>query len=106
MIARLDLCLHETLANIIDHGSAESTPICLQLDVEQDQSATVSVSHIGVAFDPLANPLKPPPKTLADAEPGGLGLHMIRKFSDSQSYRYNKGNNQFTFSVYWDKSNG
>lgn len=108
-IGRLDLCLNEALANIINHGGtrAPPSPIHLHLEVcrEQDTGvAIVTISDSGTPFDPLTAPLKPMPKTLADVEPGGLGLMMIRKFSDHQRYRYSEGCNQLTFGVRWNET--
>ena len=105
-INRLELCLNEVLANVMAYGGATalSYPICLHLDVRRDQTtsaASVTVSDAGVAFDPLSVPPKPRPKALAEAEPGGLGLHMIRNIADNLSYRYSDGRNQLTFGVRW-----
>lgn len=61
----------------------------------------MTVSDSGVAFDPLAYEQKPGSQTLSEAEPGGLGLVMMRGFSDSMSYRYSEGRNQLTFRVFW-----
>lgn len=105
-INRLDHCLNEALANIITHGGATALafPIRLHLDVCHVQNiseATVTVSDSGAAFDPVAAPLKSQPVTLAETEPGGLGLLMIRNFADKLNYRYNDGRNHLTFSVRW-----
>jgi anti-sigma regulatory factor (Ser/Thr protein kinase) len=49
----------------------------------------------------LAVVLKPRSQTLAEVEPGGLGLTLIRTYSDKLSYRYNEGCNQLKFSTRW-----
>lgn len=105
-IRRLDLCLNEALANIIAHGgpAARSSPVqlvfrvCRHADINE---VALTVSDSGAAFDPLAHQSGPRPQTLAEAEPGGLGLIMMRNFSDALSYRYSEGRNQLTFSVRW-----
>lgn len=108
-IDRLDLCLNEALANVIDHGGAatQSFPIRLHLDIAHHNQitneATVTISDSGAPFDPLAALPKSRPKSLAEAEPGGLGLMMIRNFSDSLRYLYGEGRNQLSFSVRWSK---
>ncbi len=108
-IGRLDLCLNEALANVISHGGAPAQlfPIRLHLDVHRNQissEAIVTISDSGTPFNPLAVRPKPAPKSLAEAEPGGLGILMIRKLSDNQSYRYSNGSNQLIFSVRWPKN--
>jgi anti-sigma regulatory factor (Ser/Thr protein kinase) len=105
-IGRLNTCLNEVLANIITHagGDAGSVQIDLQFDVRHrpdTSEATVTVADSGAPFDPLSFPLKPVPRSLAEAEPGGLGLPMIRHNSDSLDYHYRDGQNCLKFSARW-----
>jgi anti-sigma regulatory factor (Ser/Thr protein kinase) len=105
---RLDLCVTEALANVIAHGGAGagSRPICLRLDVRRGASggeASVTVSDGGTAFDPLTAPPKARPRTLAEAEPGGQGLPMLRQFSDALDYSYSEGQNHLTIHVRWNQ---
>lgn len=105
-IERLDICLNETLANIIMHGGDEAlvAPVLLHLDVRRDgraAEATLTVSDSGTAFDPLAAATGRPPATLSEAEPGGLGLTMIRSAADTLDYRYSEGRNRLSIGVSW-----
>lgn len=105
-IQRLDLCLNEVMANIMTHGGplALSAPVQLQVQVRGRPTAgevVLTVSDAGVEFDPLAFHSKPRPKTLSEAEPGGLGLTMMHNFSDNLGYRYSEGRNQTVFTVRW-----
>jgi serine/threonine-protein kinase RsbW len=105
-IHRLDLCLNEALANTLSHGSPAfpRSQVHLLVDVQRDGeagAASVTVSDAGPAFDMTQAGAKPRPKTLADAEPGGLGLLMIRSFSDHLDYRFVDGRNVLTFTVRW-----
>ena len=107
-LSRLDLCMTEALANVIEHGRAGTpgSPIQLCLDVRRSGSrgeATVTVSDAGVRYDPLAAPLAPRPRTLAEAEPGGLGLIMLRQFADTLEYVYSEGRNHLTIRVRWSE---
>jgi serine/threonine-protein kinase RsbW len=107
-VRRLDHCLDEALANVVAHGgpAARASPVTVNLEVRRSRDggvAAVTVSDSGVAFDPLpvlAMP-KSGPASLADAMPGGLGLTMIRSYSDSVGYRHSDGRNHLTFSVRW-----
>ena len=106
MIARLDLCLHEVLANIVIHGAGVTPQSRIDIHFRHhrgDRSigAEVMVSHTGPAFDPLGVELPPRPTTLSEAEPGGLGLVMIRSFADDLSYQYIDGCNKLAFRVAW-----
>ncbi len=105
-IARLDVCLNEALANILAHGNhaAVSAPVMLYLAVRGERPANeaiVTVSDAGAAFDPLGVLPRARPKSLAEVQPGGLGLQMIRNSADFLNYRYSEGRNQLSFGVRW-----
>ena len=103
---QLALCLHEVLVNIFMHGgaSALAEPIGVALEFRADVDgiqASVTVTDAGKAFDPRSVPEKAPPRTLVEAQPGGMGLVMIRHCADWLNYRHEGGRNHFTFSVRW-----
>lgn len=105
-LMRLDHCLDEVLANIIAHGGAAACAVPITLDIQilchnGEGRATLIVSDGGVEFNPLA--VVPPsrPTNLAEAEPGGLGLLMLRKNSDQLSYSYCQGRNRLSIAVFW-----
>ena len=108
MVARLDQCLDEALANIIAYGgpSARASPIDLSLRIHREadhDTAALTVSDAGAPFNPLSTTLQASgrPAGLAEVEPGGLGLVMIRAFSDTQAYHFDRGRNLLTFAVSW-----
>jgi len=110
-IVRLDHCLDEALANVIAHGgpTALASPVRLQFSVRRSQdicTAELSVADAGVPFDASAGPpgSTPRPASLAEAKPEGLGLLMIRKFSDELSYRRSEGHNHLTITVSWTEA--
>jgi anti-sigma regulatory factor (Ser/Thr protein kinase) len=107
-IGRLDVCLNEALANIFTHGGEMiSAPVLLRLEVRHEEgvhAAAVTVSDAGHAFDPFSIALAPRPENLAEARPGGLGLVMIRSFSDDLGYRHVDGRNELTFGVRWSEA--
>jgi anti-sigma regulatory factor (Ser/Thr protein kinase) len=106
-VVRLDHCLDEALANVIRHGgpTAVSSPVHLQFAVRRGHgacTAELSVSDAGVAFDPSTfRAAAPRPASLVDATPGGLGLLLIRNFSDELGYCRSQGRNHLTITVSW-----
>jgi anti-sigma regulatory factor (Ser/Thr protein kinase) len=107
-ILRLDLCLNEALANVTSHGHPEPEPIHLSLDTTCDGQtceASVTVSDAGSAFDASSAAEKTRPASLAEAEPGGLGLVMLRSFSDRLNYHLSAGRNHLSFTVRWTLAN-
>lgn len=108
-IFRLDLCLNEALANIIAHGGATvaTEPVLLELRTQSGKeyfAAALTVSDAGSAYNPLTTSPPPAPLTLEEATPGGLGLTMLRHFSDDLSYSYLTGRNHLTITVRWSRS--
>ena len=104
---RLELCLNEALANVINHGggSALAASIVLSLEVvpvQDGAEVSVTVSDTGAEFNPLSVPQKTTSPTLDETSPGGLGLVMIRRCADRLDYRREGGRNHFTFGVRWD----
>ena len=107
-VERLELALHEVLANVLAHGgsAARSEPICIFIDVCEKGTtaeARIRVTDAGIPFDPTSAPAHIPAKTLAEAPLGGLGLPLIRHRSDSMSYRREGGRNHFVFGARWRK---
>lgn len=103
-IARLDICLHEALANLIDHaGLPADSEVRLALDV-QDASATLTVLDAGKPFDPTEAAAPARPLTLEATVPGGLGLVMIRTNSDALQYSRRDGCNRLSMCVRWTVS--
>jgi anti-sigma regulatory factor (Ser/Thr protein kinase) len=105
---RLELCLNEVLANLIDHGGADACSIPVQLSLEvADQGdrrcATLTIIDAGEAFDPLSFNRGPLPRFLEEAEPGGLGLLLVHRFMDERSYARTGGRNVLKLGIHWSK---
>lgn len=103
---RLELCLNEVLANLIDHGQVDSqaAPVVLALQVSETDGtgmATLTVIDACAPFDPLLHQSGLPPRTLQEAEPGGLGLLLLKRFSDDVRYRRVDDRNELKLSVFW-----
>lgn len=95
---RMDICLNEALANILFHGGLhkDSPPIEITLHyrIEPRQGfVSLTLSDSGLAFDVTSQQTTPRPESLDEAEPGGLGVLMIRQYCDSLEYRYDNGRN-------------
>lgn len=103
---RLDVCLNEALANVLAHGgrAARVNPIRLDLSLRQMQdagSARMTLCAAGVEFDPNSHRQKPVPQTLEEAEPGGLGILMMRTYADDIEYRRLGEQNCTSFVIRW-----
>src|SRR6478672_11787803 len=110
-VVRLDHCLDEALANVISHGGpdAMSATVVLQLAVHRGRgicTAELLIVDHGLPFDPSLLPGAPMPRpaSLAEASIGGLGLAMIRSFSDDLRYRRSDDCNHLTIGVSWTET--
>lgn len=100
-IARLDLCLHEALANVIDHGGLTAADAVRLRLRAHDGSATLTLEDGGTPYDPTRAAAPARPLTLADTEPGGLGLVMLRSQADRLDYAHRDGRNHLHITVRW-----
>lgn len=106
-VRRLDQCLDELLANIVHHGGPQAAASDVRLKLEvgeidaQKREAILTVEDGGPPFNPLMHQTKALPEDLLDAEPGGLGIMMVRQFSDRLDYLYENHRNRLDVTVGW-----
>lgn len=103
---RLDICLNEVMANIVSHGGTgvKSHPLRLELvfrEFDSSPAADLTISDAGVVFDPTVTRLRPLSASLEEAQPGGLGIIMLRDNADALDYQHINGLNRLTISVRW-----
>jgi len=108
IVARLDLCLNEVIANCVTHGGPQvmDAPLDLQLSLAASHTqvlVTLSVADSGRAFDPSSAAPKARAARLADATPGGLGLVMMRENASRLAYRRTGGRNHIDILFQFDK---
>ena len=106
---RLDHCLDEALANVIAHAgpAARASPVELELVVRRNGgacAAELTLLYEGVPFDPSGHEPVSRPANLAEAQLGGLGLLMLRQFSDAIDYGRQAGRNQLRITVTWTEA--
>lgn len=86
---RLELVLVETVTNIVEHGTVDDDE-CSAIEVQAARSGSsivVQVEDDGPPFDPTEAPVHRQPASLAEAPVGGLGLHLIRSYTEDWEYR-------------------
>lgn len=94
----VDVVLEELLMNQILHAhpNATSTPtVALQAWVADD-ALVLRFVDTGIAFDPLTRPAPVAPTSLDEARPGGLGLHLLRRYARTLDYQRLNDTNQLT----------
>jgi anti-sigma regulatory factor (Ser/Thr protein kinase) len=93
----LELCVEEAVANTIMHGSPTGAPeVIVSVREADDATVEVRIEDDGSPFDPT---VAPPPREATSLEEvgiGGLGVHLMRKFSKSMAYARADGRNRLT----------
>lgn len=99
---RIDLLFEEVLMNVVLHafGDAASSH-AVDVTVEAgDSEVRLQFEDDGPAFDPTTAEVHPPLRSLDDDRPaGGLGLQMLRRYSDSQTWQRVSGRNLLMLTV-------
>lgn len=90
---KIELAAEEAIVNVIHHSYQDKGgDVSISID-SADGLLKVTISDMGLPFNPLAQKLKVHSKeSLQERQPGGLGLIFIRKCLDEVSYE--RKNNQ------------
>lgn len=86
----VELVLEEWLTNVFRHGAG--TLVALEMNADGER-VHLRFEDNGQAFDPTGAPERQAPVSLDDAEPGGLGLFFIRRYSRTCHYAREAGRN-------------
>ena len=99
----LELVLTETVTNIIDHAYVANSPGVITLLIACEPGRVVAqVEDDGRPFDPTAAPVHTQPASLEQATIGGLGIHMMRSYTQQWEYRRIDQRNQLRMTITCD----
>jgi anti-sigma regulatory factor (Ser/Thr protein kinase) len=93
----IQLCLGEAVANAIMHGAASDEQMEIAVEVEGYGGAVVArIEDTGRLFDPTQ--VAPPvlATSLAQAEVGNVGIHLMRSFANLIHYERRDCRNRLT----------
>ena len=92
----LDLSLEELITNVIKYGHEDSAEHYVQVDLSlQDGLLILEITDDGRPFDPTKIPEPDLDVPLEERQIGGLGIHLVRNYVDSMSYK-REGNQNVT----------
>jgi anti-sigma regulatory factor (Ser/Thr protein kinase) len=96
-IREMRLVLDEILSNIVKYafGDQPRTPIALRAEIRKDV-LTLTVADRGSAFDPFAGKEPDVTAPLSRRPVGGLGILLVKRLTNSQSWSRTKGVNRLT----------
>jgi anti-sigma regulatory factor (Ser/Thr protein kinase) len=93
----VQLCLEESVANIIMYGRPKDDRLAIAIELERDGGTLVAcIVDTGCEFDPTQFPPRSVAKSLEEAKVGDLGIHLMRSFASSMHYERRDGRNRLT----------
>jgi anti-sigma regulatory factor (Ser/Thr protein kinase) len=93
----IQFCLEEAVANVIMYGAPKGDPLEIAVELQrQDHTLIARIEDNGLQFDPTQAPPPPQPASLVEAEPGNLGVHLVRNFANDMNYERRDGRNRLT----------
>jgi serine/threonine-protein kinase RsbW len=104
--AEINLVLDELLTNIIKHSDCDKKqPIVITL-TKTDQKLTLQIVDTGLPFDPTLCQLPDTSLPLEQRKCGGLGVLLIRQFTDRWKYTRSKDKNILSLQKIFPKECG
>lgn len=101
----LELILSEAVINIIENAYNDNQEHEIWIYFRQNNKLIeLEVVDGGQPFDPLQHPQVELPNSLEEAQVGGLGIHLIRNYTDNCLYRRESNQNHLIMSINLDNS--
>ena len=96
---QLNLVLEELVTNIVSHADFGDNAGRIQILISLDANVLqVCVSDNGAPFDPVTEPPEPDlDSTLEERRVGGLGIHLVKSFTQQVSYHRHGEKNETRF---------
>ena len=86
-ISELVVSTNEAITNILNHGYDHAAGDIEIMVARQNQRLIIRLRDRAHLFDPTTVPKPDITLPLEERTPGGLGVHMMREFTDELSYR-------------------
>lgn len=94
--SEINLLLDELITNIIEHGDQENIHYIDIALSKTGRNLTIEVIDDGPQFDPTSCKSPDTNLPIEKRRCGGLGIFLVRKFSDSCCYKRSQNKNIFT----------
>ena len=95
-VMELKLILDELVTNIIEHGGCDKECVIDIKLIKGNSEITLIVTDDSPPFDPTLTPAPDISLPLEERGCGGLGIHLVRKFSDGCRYKRAENRNVLT----------
>jgi anti-sigma regulatory factor (Ser/Thr protein kinase) len=94
----IQVCAEELLTNIVRHGNTDSPDIAIEIS-EAANEVRLTIEDNGQPFDIAAAVPHRIDRPLEEVEPGGLGVQLVRHFSDQLSY-HRRATTNYTIALF------
>jgi serine/threonine-protein kinase RsbW len=84
----VDLVIEELFTNMVKYSSDGSNDISIRIDRKNDRLIICLTDSDVDAFDPTRAREVDTGRPLKDRKPGGLGIHLVRRMTESFDYEY------------------
>ncbi len=101
----LGLAIEEIYVNMVRYNLGNPNDIMIQLRADQDKVVVTLTDSDVEPFDITKFTPKSLDRPLAEREPGGLGIHLVRAFMDEVDYEYENRQSRITLTKYLGKAN-
>jgi len=92
-----EIILEELVTNVMKYGGVAAGGECCLIELVRDANhLTIHFSDEGIPFNPLEQEEVDTNLPIEDRPIGGLGIHFIKKLTDTQSYERREGRNVLT----------
>ena len=92
----VDLVVEELFTNMVRHGQENSKNITITLRNSENELSIEMEEPASIPFDITAAPEPKLDLPLEERKPGGLGIVLVRRLSDSLRHEYREGKNIIT----------
>ncbi len=104
IVFRLDLILAEIVTNIIDYAYGDEEEHLIEVELEYDEGkVTIRIEDDGIPFNPLNDHHVKLADDLESVKIGGLGIHLIREYTDECNYQRIESKNCLELVIFLDK---
>ena len=95
----VDLATEELFVNILRHGGREREPIRLEMHAMEDGVAVTLSAICPEPFDPREVAEVDTQLGVNERQPGGLGLHLVKRVVTSLDYQYRDRESRISFTA-------
>ncbi len=94
LLPAIDLIVEELFTNMVEHSSASTADVPMEMSTVDGGVEVTLADEDADPFDITKVPEVDVERAVEELDPGGLGLHLVRKFADSVEYHYQFSNRQ------------